>query len=213
LLEHLFADVEAFVRADGAVAVAIVLLFECLGAPLPGESMLIFSGFMAARGELSMWALLPAAWLGSTLGGAVGYLIGRLVGRTAILRWGGRVGLTAERWGRVEATFSTYGPVAVVFARFFNILRQLNGVVAGATGLPWWSFMAANAVGAAMWTTFWAGGTYLFGGAIAGHVGSLEKAGEAMMHSPAAWAGLALFLAATAVVVVLWRRRGAARGA
>ncbi len=207
MLEHLFSDVEAFVRADGAVAVAVVLFLECLGAPLPGESMLIFSGFMAAKGELSMWALLPAAWLGSTLGGAAGYLIGRLAGRTAILRWGARVGLTAERWGRVEATFSKYGPAAVVFVRFFNILRQLNGVVAGAAGLPWWSFMAANALGAAMWVTFWAGGTYFFGGAVAGHIGSLEKAGEAMLHTPVAWVALAALLATTAAAFVLWRRR------
>lgn len=209
MLGHLFSDVEEFVRADGAVAVALVLFLECLGAPLPGESMLVFSGFMAARGEISMWALLPAAWLGSTAGGAVGYLIGRLAGRTAILRWGARVGLTPERWGRVEATFKKYGPAAVVFARFFNILRQLNGIVAGAAGLPWWSFMAANAVGAAMWTSFWAGGTYLFGGAIAGHIGSLEKAGEAMLHTPVAWVALAVLLAATAAVFVLWRRRAA----
>jgi membrane protein DedA with SNARE-associated domain len=211
LLAHLFSDVEAFVRADGAVAVALVLFLECLGAPLPGESMLIFSGFMAARGEISIWTLLPAAWLGSTAGGAAGYLIGRLAGRTAILRWGARVGLTSERWGRVEATFAKYGPAAVVFARFFNILRQLNGVVAGAAGLPWWSFMAANALGAAMWTSFWAGGTYLFGGAIAGHVGSLEKAGEAMLHTPVAWVALAVLLAATAAAFVLWRRRAASR--
>jgi membrane protein DedA with SNARE-associated domain len=209
LLEHLFSDVEAFVRADGAVAVAIVLFLECLGAPLPGESMLIFAGFMAAKGELSMWALLPAAWLGSTLGGATGYLIGRLAGRTAILRWGARVGLTAERWGRVEATFAHYGPVAVVFARFFNILRQLNGVVAGAAGLSWWPFMAANVLGAAMWVTFWAGGTYLFGDAVAGHVDSLERAGEAMLHAPIAWVTLGVLLAAAAAGLVLWRRRRA----
>lgn len=213
MLAHLFSDVEAFVRADGAVAVAVVLLLECLGAPLPGESMLIFSGFMAARGEISLFALLLAAWLGSTAGGVAGYVIGRLAGRTAILRWGARIGLTPERWGRVEATFSKYGPAAVVFARFFNILRQLNGVVAGAAGLPWWPFMAANALGAAMWTTFWAGGTYLFGGAVAGHVGSLEKAGEAMLHTPVAWVALAVLLAATAAAFVLWRRRRTASGA
>lgn len=209
MLEQLFSDVEAFVRADGAIAVAVVLFFECLGAPLPGESMLVFAGFMAAKGELSLWALLPAAWAGTTLGGATGYVIGRLAGRTAILRWGARIGLTPERWGRVEAVFARFGPAAVVFARFFNILRQLNGVVAGAAGLSAWPFMLANALGAAMWTTFWAGGTYLFGGAVAGHIGSLEKAGEAMLHTPVAWVALAVLLAATAAGFVLWRRRRA----
>ena len=67
--------------------------------------------------------------------------------------------------------------------------------------------MAANAIGAALWTAFWAGGTFLFGGAIVAHAGSLEAAGARALHAPAVWAALAGLLVAVAAAYGLWRRR------
>ncbi len=43
------------------------------------------------------------------------------------------------------------------------ILRQLNGLVAGTTGMPWLHFLAANLVGAALWVGLWATLAYKFG--------------------------------------------------
>jgi membrane protein DedA with SNARE-associated domain len=43
----------------------------------------------------------------------------------------------------------------VLFARFFSILRQLNGIVAGMLGMSWWRFVLFDAVGAALWVTIW----------------------------------------------------------
>lgn len=42
---------------------------------------------------------------------------------------------TGARMAQVERVFKRYGPVTVTFARFFNILRQLNGIVAGMLGM------------------------------------------------------------------------------
>jgi len=53
----------------------------------------------------------------------------------------------------------------VVFARFFVVLRQLNGIVAGTTGMRWTTFFAANVVGAAIWVGLWTTLAYRFGGA------------------------------------------------
>ena len=52
ILEHLFGSLETLLHAYGAPAVAVVLFLESLGAPLPGESLLVFSGLAAARGTL-----------------------------------------------------------------------------------------------------------------------------------------------------------------
>jgi len=35
-----------------------------------------------------------------------------------------------------------------LFARFLAVLRQLNGIVAGTLGMPWWRFLLFNAIGA-----------------------------------------------------------------
>ena len=51
----------------------------------------------------------------------------------------------------------------VVVARFVVLLRQLNGLVAGTTRMPWPRFLAANVVGAALWVGLWTTLAYRFG--------------------------------------------------
>ena len=152
---QLIAGLEHFVHDYGVFAVFLILTFEALGAPLPGETLLIFASVLAGRGEMSLSALLMFAWIGSVLGDNIGYAVGRTVGRAAISRYGAKVGLNDTRFSAVEKVFLRYGPMTVVFARFFNILRQLNGIVAGAMGMDWRRFLLCNAVGGALWVTVW----------------------------------------------------------
>src|SRR5262249_40110850 len=85
----------------------------------------------------------------------IGYLIGKTICRATITRYGGKIGLTNARISAVEETFSRYGSATVLFARFFPVLRQLNGIVAGALGMRWWRFLLFNAIGAALWVGAW----------------------------------------------------------
>jgi membrane protein DedA with SNARE-associated domain len=152
---QLIAGLENFVRHYGAFAVMPVLAIEAIGAPVPGESLLIFASVLAGRGEMSLPALLIFAWVGSVIGDNLGFLIGRKLGRKTVLRYGAKVGLTNERFSKIEITYVRYGSATVLFARFFSILRQLNGIVAGILGMSWWRFVLFDAVGAALWVTVW----------------------------------------------------------
>jgi membrane protein DedA with SNARE-associated domain len=176
-LTHLVGDLEHFVRDYGVIAVTVILALEALGAPVPGETLLIFSALLAARGEMSLPALLASAWLGSVMGDNAGYLIGRKLGRAVVARFGAKVGLTEERFAKVEAIFTRFGSATVTFARFFSILRQLNGIVAGTLGMDWLRFLLFNSIGAALWVGVWVLGPYYLGehtsaiAQIAHHVG------------------------------------------
>ena len=152
---QLVAGLESFVRNYGAFAVMPILAIEAVGAPVPGESLLIFASVLAGRGEMSLPSLLIFAWVGSVVGDNLGYLIGRKLGRGTILRYGAKVGLTDKRFNGIERVYVRYGPATVLFARFFSILRQLNGIVAGMLGMSWWRFVLLDAVGAALWVTVW----------------------------------------------------------
>jgi membrane protein DedA with SNARE-associated domain len=152
---QLVAGLESFVRHYGAFAVMPILAIEAVGAPVPGESLLIFASVLAGRGEMSLPSLLIFAWVGSVLGDNLGYLVGRKLGRGAILRYGAKVGLTDERFNGIERLYVRYGSATVLFARFFSILRQLNGIVAGTLGMSWWRFVLLDAAGAALWVTVW----------------------------------------------------------
>jgi membrane protein DedA with SNARE-associated domain len=146
---------EHLVSHLGAPALFVTLTLESLGAPVPGESAVIAASAAAARGELDIRAVALAAFAGAVLGDNIGYLIGRKLGRAAIVRHGRRFGLTDAAFDRAEAITARWGPLMVVLARFVVLLRQLNGIVAGTTGMPWPRFLLANAIGAALWVGVW----------------------------------------------------------
>src|SRR5215831_2825171 len=143
----LISDAEPLIRQYGVLVVTIVLTLESFGAPLPGESLLIVASVLAGRGDISFPVLLFFAWLGAVLGDNIGYVIGKVLGRAAVLRYGEKIGLTPDRLKKIEEVFARFGPATVAFARFVNILRQLNGVVAGTLNMDWWRFLICNALG------------------------------------------------------------------
>jgi membrane protein DedA with SNARE-associated domain len=200
---HLVAGLEQFVRAYGAAAVLVIVMLEALGMPLPGETLLIFSAALASRGEMSLPSLLFCAWAGAVIGDNVGYGIGRTLGRATVARFGGKIGLTEERFGWIEGLFARYGALTVMFARFFNILRQLNGIVAGTLGMSWWRFLVCNAVGAALWVLIWMLGAFY----VSQHAPILAKVAQ---HIGVAGA-LAAAAAIVAALFTLWRWRRASR--
>src|SRR5215470_14138026 len=140
----------------------LILAIEAIGAPVPGETLLIFASVLAGRGEMSLPALLVFAWIGSVIGDNLGFLIGRKLGRKTVLRYGAKVGLTNERFSKIENNYVRYGSATVMFARFFSILRQLNGIVAGILGMSWWRFLFFNALGGALWVATWVFATSYF---------------------------------------------------
>lgn len=139
----------------GLPVVTAVVALEAIGAPVPGESLIIALGATLGHEHQSIVPAFFALWLGSVIGDSLGYAIGRRLGRHALLKHGERIGLTEPRLIRAEALFAKWGVGVVVVARFFVFLRQLNGVLAGSLGLPWWRFLAANMVGGALWVGVW----------------------------------------------------------
>ena len=134
------------------------------------------------------------------LGDNIGYAIGRFGGRRLIVRYGARIGITESRLARVEAFFRRYGGEVVLVARFFAVLRQLNGIVAGAVGMGWWRFLAYNAAGAALWVCAWGIGVYIIGE----RLGVLAPWVHRLGYLAIAVAALVLV---AGVVVHAWRRR------
>jgi membrane protein DedA with SNARE-associated domain len=189
--EQELAAVQPYLQEYGYVAVFVVLFLESFGAPVPGESLLIAAALLAAHGDLHVVPLLGAAWSAAVLGDNVGYGIGRFGGRRLVEGYGPKVGITAPRLARVEDFFRRYGPEVVLVARFFVLLRQLNGVTAGTVDMPWHRFLLYNAVGAALWVGFWGLGVYFVGEQVGTVFPWLRRLGYAALA------------AAIAVVVVL----------
>jgi membrane protein DedA with SNARE-associated domain len=160
--DHLEA-VMPYLAQYGAWAVFAGVLLEDFGVPMPGEALLIAGSVLAARHDLNIAWLLALAWAAAVVGDNIGYLIGVTGGRALVLRFGRYLFLDRQRLARVESFFARHGGQVVVGARFVEGLRQLNGVVAGISRMPWRTFLPYNALGALVWVGVWGGGAYLLG--------------------------------------------------
>lgn len=165
----------SLVAQYGYLGLALLVGVESFGVPAPGETAVILGAGYAAHGQLAIVGVAVTAFLAAVIGDSIGYLIGRTGGRRLILRYGRYVRLTPERFARLEAVMRRHGPKLVAVARFVEGLRQFNGLIAGATGMPWRRFVVYNALGAAAWVAVWATAGYLAGDHIRAVVADLHR--------------------------------------
>jgi len=157
-IEAAVARVEPWLQRYGYGAVFGLVGVEGCGIPAPGQTILEAGAAAAAapNARLQIGWLLLAAFLAAAFGNTLGYWIGRTAGRPLLrcLRIG------EHHLARVEDGFRRYGGWLIVFARFFDGPRQLNGIAAGILEMPWARFTVFNLVGAALWVSFWGLGVY-----------------------------------------------------
>ena len=158
-LEALSSPLQHF----GVWAIALLILVEDFGIPVPGETILIAGAVYAGAGRLNVVAVGVAAFIAAIIGDNIGFAIGHFGGRALALRWGKYVFLTEERLNKAEAFFDRRGAIVITFARFVEGLRQANGIIAGITGMHWLRFLIFNAIGAALWVGTWVSLGYLAG--------------------------------------------------
>ncbi|WP_067138594.1 DedA family protein [Microtetraspora malaysiensis] len=186
------ADLAPLLHQYGYAAVAGLILLEDFGVPAPGETILVAAAVYAGAGHLNIYFVVLVALAAAIVGDNIGYVIGRVGGRRLIHRWGRYVLITPERFHATERFFLRHGAKIVVIARFIEGLRQVNGLVAGTTGMPWRRFLVCNAIGAVLWVGVWAGAAYFAGkriGAIYNMIGRYQNY---------AWIALGLVVAAVA---------------
>jgi membrane protein DedA with SNARE-associated domain len=131
----------------------LLVLAEAAGIPLPGELGLIAAGILASQGKLQMELVIPVATLGVILGSSLGYLIGRHGGRRLLERPGIFYSRRRQVLDFGEPFFKRHGAKAVFFGRFILVLRIWVSWLAGATRMPWASFLVWTALGGLCWAS------------------------------------------------------------
>lgn len=163
LLQHYLGLAQPYLQQYGYLALFLGVFVESFGIPAPGQSLVMAGALLGARGEMNMVAVLLLGGSAAILGDNCGYAIGRLGGRRLVERYGRYLGVHPRHLDRVERFFVRWGGGIVVVARFFEVLRQLNGIVAGIGRMPWWRFLCFNTIGAVLWVGLWGGAAYFTG--------------------------------------------------
>lgn len=191
-----FHWLRAFIADYGYWAVALALLCESAGIPVPGEATLLLASFLAySEHQLHLGWIIVVATCAGTLGGSLGYAVGLYGGRRLLDRYQSLFRISPATLARGEKMFDRYGAPTIFFARFVFGLRVFAGPLAGALRMRWQSFVFFNFLGAAVWATCIAGAGYLFGQ----HWSSLLRAMQRF--------NIAVVIVAAAILFLWWRYR------
>ena len=165
----------------GYWAVLVGLLGEDMGLPLPGETVLMFSAFLAAKTHhLSMVWIIVIGTMAAVMGDNIGFLLGRKFGNT-LIRWVKKIFRQDDLdIAAAKDLIKRHGKMTVFFARFIFGLRTVNGPLAGMLGMEWEEFLPFNAMGGAAWVTAMAFIGYAFAGKFNTLLDYFEKASWAL---------------------------------
>lgn len=136
---------------EGYLLVAALCFGEAavfLGFVLPGETAVVYGGVLASEHHLSIIPLCVIVVCCAIAGDTVGYAVGRLFGPRLL-----QIKLLQRHAGvdKTRAFVARRGAMAVFFGRFTAVFRALVPGIAGASGVPYWTFALANAAGGLCW--------------------------------------------------------------
>jgi membrane protein DedA with SNARE-associated domain len=153
----------------GLLLVFAAVGLQALGAPLPGTTVLIAAALYAATAHgLPIVGVIAAGAIGALLGTAAGFVLGRWGGERLLLSLGARLRQSPERVQRLRAEFAAHGAGWLLIGRFISGVRNVCGLVAGASGMPLRAFLPLSAAAATAWALVNALEYYWFGHALAG---------------------------------------------
>jgi membrane-associated protein len=161
-------SLDDLIRWGGYVVLTAIVFTETgllIGFFLPGDSLLITAGLVAAAGHLDIWLLNLLLIVAAVVGDSVGYAIGRRLGPRLFTRPESLL-FNPRHVDRTRAFYARHGAKTIVIARFVPIIRTFAPVVAGVGQMEYRRFVFYNVAGGVGWVTSmtWAG--YLLGQAI-----------------------------------------------
>jgi membrane protein DedA with SNARE-associated domain len=142
------------------------VLLENAGIPVPGETAVLFAGFLASPaggGHFHVLLVILTTLVAAVLGDNIGFWLGHRWARPRIQQGRGFLFLTPKMLQLAEGYFARYGTWTIFFARFITGLRVVGALAAGAAGMAWPRFLVANAGGALAWAVTMSLLGYFFG--------------------------------------------------
>ncbi len=158
-----------------------------VGLVVPGETTMLLGGAVAGQGAIDIYLLIAIAWFAAWVGDTTSFFIGRRLGREFVLRHGPRVGISHERFEKVEDYFSRHGGKTIFIGRWISLVRALAPFIAGSSGMRYRGFVPYSILGTGLWASAHILIGYFFSR-------SVETGAE--------YAGKGVFLLGTLIVVV-----------
>lgn len=136
----------------GLIAVFVLMVLESACIPVPSEAIMLYGGFLVARGQESLFWIIAAGVAGNVVGSWIAYWVGYAKGREWALRfhW---LHITEKRLAIADRWFERWGSWAVLVSRCLPIVRTFISLPAGVARMPFWRFTILTFIGCIPWVT------------------------------------------------------------
>ncbi|MBS1517988.1 MAG: VTT domain-containing protein [Bacteroidetes bacterium] len=146
-------NLEELIKWGGLTVLIIIVFAETgllIGFFLPGDSLLITAGLIAAQGFLDIYVLNISLILAAIIGDQVGYWFGRKTG-PKIFKREKSIFFAKDHLVKAKHFYEKYGGRAIIYARFVPFARTFAPIVAGVGDMNFKKFVSFNIFGGTFW--------------------------------------------------------------
>ncbi|WP_111414217.1 bifunctional DedA family/phosphatase PAP2 family protein [Billgrantia lactosivorans] len=182
-------------------AIAMIESLALIGLLLPGVVLITATASLAGHQDMSVTALLLAAFVGAILGDGLSFSLGYTQRERVTRLW--PLSRHPEWLARGTRFFQRYGSLSVFFGRFVGPVRPIIPLIAGMLHMSPRTFLWANLVSAALWAPAYVLPGYLLG-----------QTWQQLLTIPAGLEALLITLAVIVVVLAVafsWLRHQVSR--
>ncbi|ATV44312.1 DedA family protein [Pectobacterium brasiliense] len=170
---------------------------------LPGDSLLLLTGAMIAKGVMSFFPTMILLTIAASLGCWLSYLQGRWLSDTRLVK-GWLLQLPAHYHQRAHHLFHRHGLMALLVGRFLAFIRTLLPTMAGISGLNNTRFQIFNWLSGLLWV----GGIVTLGYALS-HIPLVKRYEDQVMTALILLPIILLVSGLIGMAVMVWRKKRA----
>ena len=192
-------NLASLIAQYGLLVVALNVLVDQIGLPVPAMPTLVVAGAMAAAGHLAIAPVFAWSVAACVAPDCAWYLVGRAYG-IRVLKTLCRISLEPDSCvSQTQTRFERWGINSLLVAKFVPGLAIIAPPLAGAMRVDWPRFVALSAVGAALWVGFGRAAGVLFRSQIEGLLSRLSDIGSV--------AGIVIGAALASYILYKWWER------
>ncbi len=200
MLESMVMWIVHTVGQLGYAGIVAMMFLESSFFPFPSEVVIPPAGYLAARGEMNLAAVIACGVAGSLAGALFNYWLAARWGRGLFLRYGRYLLLKESGLDQADRFFARHGHISMFVGRLLPGIRQYISLPAGLARMNLTIFSTFTAAGAGIWVVVLA--------LIGYWVGNNPDATRHYLHR----AGLALAVFSILLITFYLWRKGRRRG-
>ncbi len=130
-----------------------MMFLESTFFPFPSEVAMIPAGYLASKGDMSIYLAILTGTLGSLAGAIFNYTLAKRYGRDAVLKFGRYFSFDEVKLKKMEEFFNRHGSFSTFTSRLIPAVRQFISLPAGLARMPLTPFIIYTTAGALLWVT------------------------------------------------------------